>query len=460
MSESIAIFAIYAFFNVATIIAFQRLTIAGATALCFCGGWLFLPVAVYPPEAITSHYFTVDIIGAALPSNLGITKALIVPIAILVGISFKSPAILKKLKSGWLDWVVLAYCLWPIVGVFINSAKFSHAISASAYLTATWGCTWLIGRLVFSDDAARTTLLAAIRWSGVSLIPIALIEGIWSPFIYDFIYGQHAFLLEGADRYIGYRPIGFFEHGNQYGIWMAMSAFAWCLHVRQSIVVPNSSLAWLALTGSATILSQSVGAILLLLVGIASLLVPAPFFRRTALSGLVITGLLATVYLSGIVPVEHIAKNTAFGQKAVEMLRATGRGSLGYRIRRDQMALDMLYRKPVAGYGSWDWWRPMGSHPWGLPLLIAGQFGAVAMILAYLSWLWAPIRSMLRRDATQHGFAIIVLLAVVDSLLNSFIFFPALLASACLAHTTKERPLQSINRRHRADAISPAAIGG
>jgi hypothetical protein len=252
------------------------------------------------------------------------------------------------------------------------------------------------------------------------------------PMIYTSVFGDHPFLLEGAQRYVGYRPLGFFEHGNQFGMWMAMSAYCWWVLAKQqmgNIAVVSFGL---VATTIAAMASQSVGAILLLAAGVSMLFLSARALRTFGIGMLVFAGISGAVYVSGVVPVEHIAQNTALGQKAIEVVRASGRGSIGYRVRRDQMALTMLYRRPVAGYGTWDWWRPLGSHPWGLPLLIFGQFGVVALLLACLILLWAPVKTVITADATRMPLAIVAILAAIDATLNSYMFVPAILCSAVI----------------------------
>jgi hypothetical protein len=101
-------------------------------------------------------------------------------------------------------------------------------------------------------------------------------------------------------------------------------------------------------------------------------------------------------------------------------------------MRRDQLALKMVYRAPVAGYGAWDWWRPLKSHPWGLPLLLAGQFGLVSLALLGAALFGGALRGLWRGSGGL--LPILILLAGIDAWLNSYIYFPALLAAAALAH--------------------------
>ena len=445
MSESMTIFAAYAIFMVATIIAFQLRPLICSAAICYFGGWLLLPVAHYPADTITAGYFTVNVIGTALPSNLGLTKAWVVPVSIILGITLKTPRIWSTIRLNWSDAFVLAYCVWPFFAMLIAQSDKEVAVYASFYLAGAWGGSWLIGRVLFAGDNGRETLLRTIAWSGVILLPVALVEGISGPLIYPIIYGDHAFLLEGASRYVGYRPLGFFEHGNQFGIWIALSAFAWWALVRQGKKAKGGVLTSAIILTVAAVASQSIGAILLLCLGGAIMFLSAKRMRAFGYSMIALGAIFGLVYGSGILPVEHIVRNTAFGQQAIEIVRASGRSSIGYRVRRDQMALAMLYRQPVAGYGKWDWWRPLGSHPWGLPLLIAGQFGAAGLLMAFVSLLWGPIRAFLFSDMDRIPLATIVILAAADAALNSYIFFPAIVASAAIIKSRQQKG--SVSRR-------------
>ena len=432
MSESTIIFAAYAFYQLAAIAAVQLRPLAPVCAILFIGGWLLLPVAHYPADTITASHFTVNVIGAALPSNLGVTKAWVIPVAIIVAITVKSPRIWLGVRLGWLDVAVVLFCAWPLIAAVATGSDMQTAIFSCLYLAGTWGGSWAIGRLLAVSEHGRERLLKTIAYSGIALLPFAIVEGLAGPMIYTSVYGDHPFLLEGAQRYVGYRPLGFFEHGNQFGMWMAMSAFSWWVLAKGQMGNMAIASFGLVATTLAALASQSVGAILLLAAGVAMLFLSARALRAFGFGMLVFAGISGAVYVSGAVPVEHIARNTALGQKAIEVVRASGRGSIGYRVRRDQMALAMLYRRPLAGYGTWDWWRPLGSHPWGLPLLVFGQFGVVALLLTGLMLLWAPVKTVMSADATRTPLAIIAILAAIDAGLNSYMFFPAMLCSAAI----------------------------
>lgn len=151
------------------------------------------------------------------------------------------------------------------------------------------------------------------------------------------------------------------------------------------------------------------------------------------------------VYVSGVVPITAIGKETVLGRRVVDGFRAIGRGSFTWRIGQDQKLLGAAMARPITGSATWDWWRSRGIRPWGLTLLVVGQFGLVGLALCLATLLGPAARvawSAPRTSAWQPAslplvLATLVALAVADSLLNSFIFFPALLIAGALAAPPK-----------------------
>jgi hypothetical protein len=414
---------------------FWTLPLRTAASLTYFGGWLLLPVARYPESTITTNYFTVDVIGVALPSNLGITKAVVIPLVTLLGMTLRAPQFWTKIRLTWLDYCLFAFCLWPISLSLASDISIQRSSAYSIYLFASWAGSWLIGRLIFFGEKGRLTLTQAIAWSGVALFPASLIEGIIGPCIYSPVYGVHAFLLEGSSRYIGHRPLAFFEHGNQYGIWIAMSAFGWLILLRNDNAGRRFEKVGTAWTTIAAIASQSVGAIALLAFGTLAMFTPIQRIRRFGVIAGLLIAILIGIYASGAVPIERIAKNTVFGQKMVSLLRLSGRTTIGYRIHRDQIAIPLIYKAPFTGYGSWDWWRPLGSHPWGLPLLIAGQFGIIGLALSTTAIGGAAVLAIQSNVSLCFPLAIVVVIAMVDAALNSYIYFPAIVVAGAIIST-------------------------
>lgn len=431
VSPSSVIAGAYIAYAVATIWVFLKRPPLQAALLCSFAGWLFLPVADYPAKAITKQGFTVDVIGTVLPSNLLITKTLIVPLAVLAGLAFGAPRLFRDFRFTMMDAAMACFCLSPLLACAAGRTTVATAIVQAGYLAGVWGATWMIGRVILADQAGRQGLIEAIVVSGLVLVPVAVLEGLHPAWLYNAAFGPHPFQVEGAVRYFSFRPLGFFEHGNQYGIWMAIAALAALFRALRRQPRSWGDIAVAGLLAGCAILSQSVGAILLLIFGGMGLLMPAKAIRQGLIAAAAVLLIGGPVYLSGKVPIQRLAETTAAGRKALGVLHATGRESLGYRVRRDQMALPMIYRAPLTGYGAWDWWRPLESHPWGLPLLIAGQFGLLSLLLAAIALLGGALRELWQ--GSRSVLPIIVVVAAIDAWLNSYVYFPAFLAAAAMA---------------------------
>ena len=434
--------AIFTVFGIAALLLFRFVAPATAVAVTCFAGWLILPVGNYPAgsaEALLPYWIT----GAAVPSDMLLTKAWWPPVIALAGALLMDRETLARWRPGWIDLPIILWCLWPIgQWPFVVNPDPQPWI-ASLYLTAAWAAPWLLGRVYFCGDDGGRRLMTAIVAGLAVITPIALIESILGPRVYGWVYEVHPFRFDGAQRYVGFRPLAFFEDGNQYGIWVAVTALAaiWLWQCTPNSPARGRSAA-IALLGLAiAVMSQSVGAILLLCAGLALPWVTGRPLKRWVLALLLL--LMASggaIYLSGVIPLRTIADNTVIGRQVVDIIKSSGRGSFTWRIARDQRALPLIAAHPVLGTARWDWWRKNGERPWGLALLIFGQFGLIGLMLAFGSLLTPILRAFniqwhfrAWRLHPAAPLAMIVLMAVADALLNSFFFYPAILAAGALA---------------------------
>jgi hypothetical protein len=335
------------------------------------------------------------------------------------------------------------WCLWPLLQGALRAEAQPMPVLASAYLFGSWGFTWLLGRLYFNRHEDQAALLHGLAWAGLACLPLAVIEGMAGPDLYAALYAPHPFASDGADRYLGWRPVGFFEHGNQYGLWICLCALATLWVWRSRIAGRRASCwAWGALmVGGMALLAQSVGALLLLGMGLGVLALMGRVRLQTFWVGtLCVSFVCGAVYLGGVVPITQLGKETAVGRKVVEVFRASGRGSFTWRISQDQKALDLVKSTALVGQAHWDWWRSLNTRPWGLALLLVGQFGLIGWVCAFgallapaVLCLWrVPVASPWQLSGAPIVLATIVVLTIMDAGLNSFIFFPALVAAGAL----------------------------
>ena len=421
---------------------------AVAAAIVFFAGWVFLPVGHYAPGSAQAT-FPFWITGLAVPSDMLLTKAWVAPVAALLGAAVFDSAALRRCRPRWIDLPMVAWCAWPLVQAMLQSLATDAVASpsgmlASLYVAGCWGAPWLLGRLYFGSPEGLRLLAMAMTGSALACLPFSLVEGVAGPMFYNRAYELHPMREDGIERYIGFRPLGFFEDGNQFGIWIALCALAavWLAVVgRHARFAKRWRVAAVVVVAMA-VAAQSLGALLMLATG-AAFLSLCRFLRPrgTAVALLVVLVLGGTVYVSGVVPIMRIGRDTEIGREVVEALRSVGRGSFAWRISQDQKLLADARQNMVIGSATWDWWRPKDTRPWALSMLLLGQFGLVGLTLAMGSLLWpallvawrAPRASGWRPDGVQLMVATVIVLAALDALLNAFFFFPAIVAAGALA---------------------------
>src|SRR4029079_14627096 len=256
---------IFAVFAIATLLLFRFFAPPTAVAITCLAGWVVLPVGNFPtgPSDASVPYW---IIGTALPSDMLLTKMWWPPVAALAGALLFDRKSFAECRPRWIDVPIGLWCLWPMGQAYFIERPDPQAWISSLYLAASWGVPWLLGRIYFSGSDGGKHLLGALVAGVVVIVPIDLVERILARSFYDWIYERHPLRFDVAQRYIGFRPLAFFENGNQYGIWIAATALA-AISLWQS--TPNSPIrGWLgavaALALAIALISQSAGAILIL----------------------------------------------------------------------------------------------------------------------------------------------------------------------------------------------------
>lgn len=416
------------------------------------GGWILLPPAHYQ-AAGHPLIFPFWIIGSALPSDLLITKAWVAPIIAILGSLIFDRQRWSNIRYHWTDFAVLAFCFWPLAqSMVLKQSELSNVISC-LYLIGVWGVPWLIGRLYLRDFNDALAFASILTLATLAMLPFMILESVSAYRIYTDLYGAHPFAFDGMERYIGFRPQLFFENGNQYGIWCAGATVAAFWRRQESLPRerPFWSASYYALL-AITIISQSVGAILLMLSSLAMLSTPKSFklVQRFGALSFAACLVLGTLHVSGIVPLRSIAEKTVVGKSVVGNIRAIGRGSFVWRLGQDVKALPVIKENLVTGSGRWDWFMALRSRPWGFPLLLLGQFGLIGLfclVAALFGALYRHISSAARGYGPSQLVTVMLLMFGVDALLNSFIFYPAILvASAFFRRKSKVKVVAPIVR--------------
>ena len=188
-----AVVTAYIIFVPIAALCFARLPTRTAILMVLIGGWWLLPVGRYGPlPADTS--FPWWITGIALPSDMLLTKAWVPPLVALVGAALTDWERLRRWRPRAIDLPMLGWCLWPLVdGVWVSAAPPSWV--ATLYVLGSWGLPWLIGRVWLAGPENMLALTRALALSGLANLPVAVIEGMRPPMLYELVYGRHPFAL-------------------------------------------------------------------------------------------------------------------------------------------------------------------------------------------------------------------------------------------------------------------------
>ena len=251
----------------------------------------------------------------------------------------------------------------------------------------------LPGRLLAAALAAWPTLLRERRGTAspgegpgalcaLCAMPFSVLEGVLGHSVYGAFYEPHPFRFDGTERYLGYRPIGFFENGNQFGLWVALCALAavWLARTEPT----RSRRPWAGIAAVLVLISRrwppqspahrTAGPSVRR--GLAGEGRVQP--RRAMASALLVLAVGGGVYLSARCRSLTSARRqrSAAASSTACAAWAAARSPGASRRIRNSSAMRSAPRSPAASSGTGGRprrWRPGG--PWGLPLLAIGQFG-------------------------------------------------------------------------------------
>lgn len=429
---------------------FRRYSMHKALLINFIGGWAVLPAANYHDPGVAFPYW---ILGTSLESDYFLTKATMIGLTGLLGVLLFDRQALRRFDLTVWDLPMGMWLAAPLLSAIANPGHYAEGWTGEAYQVLAWGSPYLIGRLYFTDTQSLRMAGKAFVIGGLAYIPICILEFFKGPFLYVRLYGYQPFQLQGEHRFIGYRPIGFLENGNQLGIWMATSTLIalWLWHRKTAAKILGIPMLLVAVAlFLVTILCQSTGAIILLLALIPFVFIDPRHLSRTVSIVLVI-GILAfaAFRIANIVSVHELVMRNSTAHAVASYMQRIGKGSFEWRLNQDEGHINTALEEPILGYGQWDWWakklyvqtnegwkrdNPQG-RPWGLWLLVFGMYGGVGLValeslllIPALRAVWFPLaRSDVGYTNMRHMLSAAVLISAADSLLNSALILPLLL---------------------------------
>jgi len=381
----------------------------------FLLAWLFLPMS-----HLSVHGFT----------DLNKTSAACV--GTLAGaIVFDSATLFSFRPKVW-DLPMLVWCICPFISSMGNHMGLYDGISAVAYQVTAWGLPYFIGRIYFNDLQGLRELAIGIVAGGLVYAPLCWFEIRMSPQLHVWVYGYHQREFSQAERYGGYRPMVFMQHGLAVAMWMATTALTafWLWWSKAVDKILGISMGWvsLLLVGTTSCL-RSVGAEFLMLLGLLTLILIGSTKSK-----------IWIILLTLIPPAWIIIRTTNIwdGQNLVHFMEQYDQrsaDSLGIRFHSERVLSIRALEQPVYGWTPWFFLNQQETveqngvpdQMWIIALGHFGLIGLVSMTVALLMPIWIvawriPVRYWRHPGAAPAAaMAVLVTLHMCDNLFNAMV---------------------------------------
>ncbi len=342
-----------------------------AVVVSFVVAWLALPNIGFPLSGVPDY-----------------TKTSATVAAVLLCISIFDQGRLLSFRPRWYDLPMAFWCLSMFISALTNGLGPYEGIAALLDQLVAWGFPYLIGRFYFTDLDGLRELALGIAIGGLVYVPLCLYEIRMSPVLETMVYGIVHF---EPMRFGGYRPKVFLSGGLELGMWMTNSSLIcyqlWSSGAVKTIRGFGFGKLLLILLGT-TVLCKSTGALALLVVGIATLMITKWTKRSWAIW-----------LLLAIPPTYTISRgfNLWSGQEAVQVSRslvgADRAQSLEYRLNMENMLAGRAIQQPIFGWGRFN--RNQVSDDKGKVLSVPDSLWIIAFGVAGLVGLGSLVVMML-----------------------------------------------------------------
>jgi hypothetical protein len=408
---------------------FWKLNPVRASLLALFLGWALFPLEAYETQ-FQNERLPYWIYGMALPAYTFWNKAVCIGFAALCGTLCFQQKYLKLYSFRFFDLLPLSWILLPLLLSPFQDVNGKEAFKVSLYFFFVWGVPYFLGRLYIRDRQKLYEVCLASILLALFYVPLCMLEWITGPLVYKILYGEHPFRLDGIQRWLIYRPIGFLEHGNQLGIWMAsaslLAVWLWKCGELRGIFRRWSTLIPLLLVGI-TLVNQSLGALVLLFLGLTVLgTLHWISWRKWGILFLCVLNLLLLFRTLGFAL--SFQEKRVFDPTSEYSLSEKRLESLAWRWRYEEQHLHQVQKHLWIGWGITKWWESEIPRPWGLTLLVLGRYGLVGLFLM-TSCILLPFYRILQASPRLRwnqapwnytaGLALVLAINFLDALFNS-----------------------------------------
>jgi tetratricopeptide (TPR) repeat protein len=334
--------------------------------------WLFLPNA-----------------GYSLPGLPDYTKTSATTVGALLGaILFDFPRVVQ-FRPKWYDLPIFLWCAGYVLTSLSNDLGFYDGLSGAVKVAILWGIPYFLGRIYLSDLEGLRDLAFGIVLGAAVYAPLCLWENRMSPTLNLYCYGVNSYY-EHVRFGFGYRPIVFMTTGLEVGVWMGAGTVCSYAFWRSGAIprLWGFKFVWfVAAISISTLLTKSVGAIILAVIGVAMI----ELIRRTKRSAILWILILTppiymTVRTTGLWDGQSLVALTA--EYLPERIN-----SVEVRINSENMLATKALERPILGWGGYS--RNFVTNKQGRALAITdgywililgmqGLFGLSAMTASFL----------------------------------------------------------------------------
>jgi O-antigen ligase len=386
-----------------------------AVIVSFLLAWLFLPMA------------SITLVGVP-----NLTKSSVTVFAVMLGITLFDGGRLMRFRLRVIDVPMVVWTLVPMASAVTAGYSVYDGASAVMDQAITWAGPYFIGRLYMDSLDALHDLALAVFIGGLLYAPLCLYEIRMSPQLHTMVYGYHQHVFAQSKRYEGWRPVVFMQHGLAVGMWMTLATLMglWLWQTKAVRAVRSVPMALLAPALLAvTILCKSVGALVLLAMGVAAL--TAGKWMRSARPAVLLL-MIAPAYLVARIVLGWGAEEVIAVTRDFDTERAA---SLEIRIGNEDRLLGRILQRPLFGWGPWGDFRHLDDEDArvitdSLWIIAFGRFGALGLTAMTAAMLLPVVMFMHRTRlrnwhdpllAPASGIVVVVVLFMIDGLFNAML---------------------------------------
>ena len=396
---------------------FRRFDPRLAIAVAYVFGWMFLPVA-----------------GFKIPGLPAYNKMTATCVVILFWARQFDKQKFSEFHFSAADLPMIFWCTSPFFSSVFNGLGVYDGLSQTMYQSISWGIPYYIARIYFSDPEGLKLLAITIFTGAIVYIPFCWVELLISPQLHRLTYGfhQHNFLQTLRDGG-GFRPMVYMDHGLMTSMWMALAVFlgTWMLYTEElpekTLMVPSRYL--LLILAGTFVAMQSVGAIVLIVIGLVVVLVSNKLKKP-----FLVLVMLAVPHLYVYTRSTGIWDGTNLSGFVAEKFSATRAQSLQFRFDNETILINKAMQGTIFGWGGYGRSRVFNekgkdlSVTDGLWIITLGQNGIYGM-MAMLMAIQTPVVLFLRRIKSSSWnekawgipavMAIFLAIYMIDDLLNA-----------------------------------------